>query len=238
MAKTEGRKIVLLTALLLHILALVLLIIAFITPYWVISWPRVYSGFRKIGMWEVCFAGYRIPNDPAMKSYHGCWWIIAPELYQIRSWIMPPWFIIVQILMTISVVIEILSLIFLLMIWSTTSSRDNSGIGKRRAPFNLVQGATIITIITCCVKAVAVIMFGLAFKYDPFWLPNHEINYPHVSYGLAICSTFISIFSSMAHRVYRNIVRREYLQPSAKDQSSFPMASLYNTSKDSSSSVI
>jgi len=227
----------LLTALLLHLLALVLLIIAFITPYWVISWPRVYSGFRKIGLWEVCFAGYRIPRDPSMKSYHGCWWILAPELHSIRSWIMPPWFIVVQILMTISIVIELLSLIFLLMIWTRTGSSDNSGIGKRRAPFNLVQGATIITIVTCCVKSVAVIMFGLAFWYDPFWLPQHTINYPHVSYGLAICSAFISIFSSMAHRVYRNIVRREYLQPTTKDQSSFPMASLYTT-KDSSSSVI
>lgn len=59
------------------------------------------------------------------------------------------WFIVVQILMTISVVIELISMIFLLMIWCTTASSDSSGIGKRRAPFNLVQGATIITIITC-----------------------------------------------------------------------------------------
>lgn len=226
--KMEGKRIVLLTALLLHLLALFLLIISFITPYWAISWPRVYSGFRKIGLWEVCFAGYRIPRDPLMKSYHGCWWILAPELYQIRSWIMPPWFIIIQILITVSVVIELICMIFLLMIWVRTKSSDNTGTAKRRAPFNLVQGATVITIVTCCIKSVCVIMFGLAFRFDPFWLPNQEINYPHVSYGLAITSTFVSIFSSMAHRVYRNIVRKEYLQPSVKD-SSFPLSSMYDS---------
>jgi len=89
MARTEGQRLVLLTALLVNAFGLINLIIAFITPYWAISWPRVYSGFRKIGLWEACFAGLRIEQDPSQKSYHGCWWILSPELYAIRSWIMP-----------------------------------------------------------------------------------------------------------------------------------------------------
>jgi hypothetical protein len=189
------------------------LIIAFITPYWVISWPRVYSPFRKVGLWEACFAGQILDRDPLQKSYHGCWWILAPELYDIRDWIMPPWFVVVQILITISLVIEFVALIFNIRVWLHTSGHDKSGLGRRRAPFNIVQAMTYITIITTVLKAIAVIMFGLGFKYDWFWLPNPEINYPHFSYGLAILSTFFSFFSAIAHVQFRNIVQEEYHQP-------------------------
>jgi hypothetical protein len=209
MARTEGKRLVLLTALALDIFALIVLVIAFITPYWVISWARVYSPFRRMGLWEACFYGLIIDRDPTQKAYHGCWWILAPELQNIRDWIMPPWFIVVQILMSFSVFIEILVVIFDLMLWISTSRNESSGLGKRRARYDLVQAATYIAIITSSMKTIAVIMFGLGFNYDPFWLPKREINYPHISYGLAILSAFFSIFASMAHMVHRRIVRED-----------------------------
>ena len=72
-----------------NIISLILLLTAFVSPYWVVSWPRVYSPFKKVGLWEICFAGMVLEMDPAQKAYHGCWWIIAPEFKSIRSWIMP-----------------------------------------------------------------------------------------------------------------------------------------------------
>jgi len=56
-------------------------------------------------------------------------------------------------------------------------------------------------------------MFGLGAEYDQYWMPNPEYNYPHFSYGLAIISAFCTIFSSMAHQVYRGIVLKEYRKP-------------------------
>jgi hypothetical protein len=209
----EGKRYVLLTALCLNVFSLACLIIAFITPYWYISWPRVYSGFKKIGLWEVCFAGFYIGRNPSTRSYHGCWWILAPEFQSIRNLVMPPWFIIVQILITVCLVIEIINLIFVVIIWIRTRSYDSSGLGKRRAPFNLVQAATVITITTTVLKVISVLMFGLGAEYDINWMPNQNINYPHVSYGLAIVSTFMSMFGSTAHQVFRSIVREEYQQP-------------------------
>jgi len=85
----QGKRYVLLTALILDIFSFLCLVFAFCTPYWYISWPRVYSGFRNIGLWEVCFAGMLLERDPRQQSYHGCWWILAPELYWIRGWMMP-----------------------------------------------------------------------------------------------------------------------------------------------------
>jgi hypothetical protein len=218
MALWEGKRYILLTAFILNLLSVACLFIAFVTPYWYISWPRVYSGFRRIGLWEVCFYGMLLPRDPSQKSYYGCWWILAPELHNIRDWVMPPWFIIVQILITVSLLIEIVNLVIVLIIWGRTGSYDKSGIGKRRVPFTLVQAATIITILTSVLKVISVIMFGLGAEFDIDWMPNHEINYPHVSYGLAILSAFFTIFASMGHRVFRGIIRHEYLQPSVAQE--------------------
>jgi len=159
-----------------------------------------------------------LPRDPSQKSYYGCWWILAPELYNIRDWVMPPWFIIVQILITVSLLIEVINLVLVLIIWGRTGSYDKSGIGKRRVPFRFVQAATIITILTSVLKVISLLMFGLGAEFDINWMPNPEINYPHVSYGLAIMSAFFTIFSSMGLRVFRGIVREEYLQPSVAQQ--------------------
>jgi len=62
-------------------------------------------------------------------------------------------------------------------------------------------------------KVFSVIMFGLAAEFDQYWMPDPEINYPHISYGMAILSGFFTIFSSMAHQVFRGIVLKEYRQP-------------------------
>lgn len=212
----EGKRYVLLSALCLDAFSLICLIIAFITPYWWISWPRVYSGFKRVGLWEICFAGYYIDRDPSHRSYHGCWWILAPEFQRIRSLMMPPWFIIVQIFITVCLCIEILNLILVVLIWIQTSTFDSSGLGKRRAPFTLVQTTMVISITTTVLKVLSVLMFGLGAEFDINWMPNREINYPHVSYGLTIVSAFATIFGSMAHQVFRNISKEEYQQPAVE----------------------
>ena len=85
----EGKRIVFLGACALNLAGFVCLLVAFASPYWVVSWPRVYSGFKKTGLWEACFAGLVIARDPSQKAYHGCWWILSPEYKRIRDWLMP-----------------------------------------------------------------------------------------------------------------------------------------------------
>lgn len=221
----QGKRYVLLTALILDALSFASLIVAFSTPYWYISWPRVYSGFRKIGLWEACFAGLTLDRDPTQKSYHGCWWILAPELWHIRQWVMPPWFVVVQILMTICCCIEAVNLVIVILIWLRTSRKDKSGHGERRPSICRVLTTMIIAITTTIMKVISVIMFGLGAEYDQYWMPNPEYNYPHFSYGMAIISAFSTIFSSMAHQVYHGIVLKEYRQPAMQRG---PLRASYN----------
>jgi len=79
-------------------------------------------------------------------------------------------------------------------------------------------------------KVISVIMFGLGAEYDQYWMPDPEINYPHISYGMAILSCFGTIFSSMAHQVYRGIVLKEYRQPAIETAGlqRGPLRSSYN----------
>lgn len=221
----EGRRIVLTTALILNFVGLVCLFVAFASPYWVVSWPRVYSGFKKTGLWETCFAGLVLERDPTQKAYHGCWWILAPEYKRIREWIMPWWFIITQIVITCTLLMEICAIIILFYIYKKTGKDAKSGVGKQQVSFKMVQTTTIITIVSAILKACTVILFGVAVYKDRMWMPDPHLNYMSWSYGLAIISTFFSIFSSIAHVVFSRITKQAYYEPPSMAHASFASTS-------------
>lgn len=70
-------------------LSLVLVFIAFTTPYWLASDPRVYSAqLLRLGLWETCFRSFAHPGDLNMeKFYVGCRWIFAYEYNTLRDFI-------------------------------------------------------------------------------------------------------------------------------------------------------
>ncbi|KAK8778102.1 hypothetical protein V5799_020557 [Amblyomma americanum] len=55
-------------------MSLVLVFIAFTTPYWLASDPRVYSAqLLRLGLWETCFRSFADPRDLNMEKYYvGC----------------------------------------------------------------------------------------------------------------------------------------------------------------------
>ncbi|ELU13586.1 hypothetical protein CAPTEDRAFT_31263, partial [Capitella teleta] len=201
----------------LNVVGFICLFIAFASPYWVVSWPRVYSGFKRTGLWETCFAGLIINRDPTQKAYHGCWWILAPEYMRIREWIMPWWFIITQIIITCALVAEAIDVIILIYVYMYTAGQSATGRGKKRAPFKLIQTTTIITI-----TSSTLILFGVAVYVDRMWMPEPHLNYMSWSYGLALLSTFFSIFSTIAHFAFRRIALKEFYEPPNLSQPMMP----------------
>ncbi|KAH8856346.1 PMP-22/EMP/MP20/Claudin tight junction [Schistosoma japonicum] len=79
--------------------AFVFLLISFVTPYWLQSWPRLHTPFLRLGLWEFCVNGFVQRLDPNMISYYGCWWILSPYMRNIFTDLVP------FILLFISVVI-------------------------------------------------------------------------------------------------------------------------------------
>jgi len=210
----EGKRFVFEFALICNICALILVFLSFVSPFWIVSWPRVYTPFKKIGLWEICLAGLILDMDPTQKSYHGCWWILAPEFTQIKQWLMPPWFVWTQVAVTFCFVAEMLIVGLMTFIYIRTGQTQRDTETKRRKdPFILVNIAAISTLTYACVMSVTVIMFGIMFKVDKNWFPYPELNYLSWSYGLAIVSSFFSIGASIALFVYVAIIRQEMREP-------------------------
>lgn len=186
---------------------------AFVSPYWIVSWPRVYSGFKRIGLWEACFAGLVLETDRSTKAYHGCWWILAPEFWEIRGWLMPGWFIFTQVAVTVCLVAQAVGFFINFLIWLKTGGRQKDGQYKKKESIKLLATSTWITIITSFLMVGVTITFAVAFAADKFWLPNPFFNYLSWSYGLAVVSTFLSILTLICHITYTMIVHEEAKNP-------------------------
>jgi len=207
-----GKKVVFEAGYGLQIIALILLFVAFVTAYWIECWPRVHSGFRNIGLWQVCLAGLILEADISMKSYHGCWWLLSTEFRDIRSWVNPWWFVLTQITVTLCILAQIVNAV-LMGILLSKSGEHKMGSKYKRNPLLLVHIGFGITFVTAVVMFVTVLLFGLAFYLDRRWLPMHHLNYPSWSFGCAVMSTIFSVFASIAQFMYVKIVRQEQREP-------------------------
>ena len=45
----EGKRFIYEVGMLCNFVSAICVFIAFCSPYWIISWPRVHSGFKRIG---------------------------------------------------------------------------------------------------------------------------------------------------------------------------------------------
>lgn len=214
----EGKRFVYETSMLCNIIALVLTLIAFCSPYWIVSWPRVFSQFKRIGLWEVCLAGMVLEMDPAQKSYHGCWWILAPEFKNITGWLMPPWFVWTQVIVTFCFVAQMCIVGLQVFVWFRTGmTQRDPKVKVRRDPYELINITCIATFVTGVVLGVTVVLFAVMFKTDRNWIPNPNLNYLSWSYGLAVLSAFFMSFASIGLFTDVAINRKEMRLPPKAD---------------------
>lgn len=76
-------------AFICSIVSLLLVFIAFASPFWYKSWSRVHSPLANVGMWHICLSGWVKPRDPQLRSYVGCWWIHSTFFEEVWDDIMP-----------------------------------------------------------------------------------------------------------------------------------------------------
>jgi hypothetical protein len=172
-----------------HIICFVLCIIGFGTTHWYepedLKDPQ--NQLKRIGLWEACFDGYEHTSDLIGKKYYGCWWIFHKEYSYIRDWLMPPWFVAVQTMMTFAVVL--LVILFALMALS---------IGNL---FGLRLSSFLSVLQTCCL-AISVTVFAVMIGVDRSWMPRWDLNMLSWSFGLVTTSAFFSAFESIAIVTY------------------------------------
>ncbi|XP_064652427.1 uncharacterized protein LOC135503068 [Lineus longissimus] len=188
-------------------------IIAFCTPNWLVSWPRIHSGFRRIGLWEVCFNGYVQPWDYTMQSYVGCWWILSTHFLEIRFWLLPAWFVFIQVLMTISIIMDIgilvLSIAMAVLRVKNKTANLRKGFHGRHG-IKMMKVCIAFGFLTTIFFFVVSVLLAI-YSEDPLWMPQPTINKFSWSYGLGILSGFAGTFCALAYLFeMRSMMRDEH----------------------------
>ena len=43
-------------------ISLITSLVAYVTPFWIISWPAANNPFKRLGIWEACFDNFVFPQ--------------------------------------------------------------------------------------------------------------------------------------------------------------------------------
>ena len=81
-----------------------LLLMAFASPYWLVSWEDTQSPFKNMGLWEFCFYKFRHPDYQFDKLFTGCHALYGNEYRLIREKLLPGWLMVVQLFVTIALI--------------------------------------------------------------------------------------------------------------------------------------
>uniref|UniRef100_A0A023G4G7 Putative conserved plasma membrane protein n=1 Tax=Amblyomma triste TaxID=251400 RepID=A0A023G4G7_AMBTT len=200
-----GRK----AAYLFAAMSLVLVFIAFTTPYWLASDPRVYSAqLLRLGLWETCFRSFADPRDLNKEKYYvGCRWIFAYEYNTLRDFIEIPFFVAVQVFFTIGFTLLLLACVLLLAMHICLPSARTHQLLK-------VVIALLVASAVC--NTIAVIVFG-ARGDGRDWMPDPDHNFLSWSFALGVIGAFCTyvaavLFAVDSRRMARKLDEQEHQQ--------------------------
>ncbi|THD24667.1 PMP-22/EMP/MP20/Claudin tight junction [Fasciola hepatica] len=176
-------------------------IMCFVTPYWLQSWSRLHTPFQRLGLWEFCLKGYIQRLDTNMVSYYDCWWILSPYYSAIFPNLVPFWFLIIQVLMSIALALQVV-LFVLLIVYLCERIRH---VERRAFALRMMCVGHSLTV---CAIFPSVLVFGINYT-DPDWMPQPKFNWPSWSFGLAILSGFGALFSALCFGLMDREMRRD-----------------------------
>ncbi|KAJ8321660.1 hypothetical protein KUTeg_000131 [Tegillarca granosa] len=175
-------------ALIFSIVSVVFLVSAFASPYWVESFQKADNKFVKCGLWEFCFNDYTFWKDYNGKRYKGCWYIFSQQYRNIWEWLSPPWFISVQVMVSVCLLIDVVAtFILILMVIGTFPEFLHSVV---------FFGISFAYFFQVFLAFIAMVVFGV-FKEDRQWVPRPDQNYLSWSYGFFVISAIFALFSGL-----------------------------------------
>ncbi|KAI8776886.1 hypothetical protein BgiMline_035150 [Biomphalaria glabrata] len=191
MALKRAKRFIANFGLAFTICAFLCLIVAFATPHWLERFPhkRMSKVFVRMGLWEACFNDWTYYKDYLSKHYNGCWWIFHFEYKPVWGWLNPPWFLAIQIMITLGLILQFVTVIMNIMYYVRCLPRE-----KERKH---VLSTSVMMWIAFFLIATSVTIFGIKADIDRQWLPNPDSNFLSWSFGFAALSGFFSIFAAM-----------------------------------------
>ncbi|KAK3087052.1 hypothetical protein FSP39_001046 [Pinctada imbricata] len=188
---TERVNCLLIGALVFCAAGLLFFIIGFSTPHWLEADERyqIQSGFKKLGLWEACFKDWTYFKDYNGKQYNGCWWIFSYEYRPIWQWLNPPWFLAIQVLMTLTLLLELVTVVLLILYVIRVFPASSNYVG--------LFATAIMALLSGIVTAICMVIFGTKSVVDRQWIENPDKNYLSWSFGLIVLSGFLILFGGM-----------------------------------------
>uniref|UniRef100_A0A1A9V241 Uncharacterized protein n=1 Tax=Glossina austeni TaxID=7395 RepID=A0A1A9V241_GLOAU len=182
----------------LSAVAFSLFLVAFATPYWLVTDGRLKNPrFTNLGLWEVCFRSFQDIHRFFDTEFKGCMWVFEEEYYIIHDFLLPGFYIAVQLFATLCFVTCLIALPLTLSFLRT--SRDDD-----RYVFLLLTIGSF-QVLASIFGLLAVIIFG-AKGDSRDWMPHWQNNDMGWSFALAVIG---SSFLMPAGVMYIVEARRE-----------------------------
>ncbi|EDW61233.1 uncharacterized protein kune [Drosophila virilis] len=170
-----------------------LFVIAFATPYWLVTDGRLQNPrFTNLGLWEVCFNQFQDIHRFYDTRFTGCMWVFEEEYYIIHDFLLPGFYIAVQLFATLCFVMCLLALPLTLSFLRTSRDDDRYVV-------------LLLTIGTCQVLGsifgfIAVVIFG-AKGDSRDWMPGWQNNDMGWSFALAVVGAVMLLPAGILYMV-------------------------------------
>ncbi|CAG9575835.1 unnamed protein product [Danaus chrysippus] len=156
------------------------LLLSFAGPYWIQSYPEMFSSFKHMGLWEYCFDRFRFPAYQYDKYFDGCHYIFGSELYTIREYLLPGWLMAVQSFVTLGLMFSFTSQVLLACVIIRMPLRT-----VLRYEWIFVSAAFVLVALSSLFLFLAVAIFG-GNCYRRDWLLYPSFNVLSWSYAFAV----------------------------------------------------
>lgn len=173
--------------------SLILFVIAFATPYWLVTDGRLQNPrFTNLGLWEVCFNNFQDIHRFYDTRFTGCLWVFEEEYYIIHDFLLPGFYIAVQLFATLCFVMCLLALPLTLGFLRTSRDDDRYVV-------------LLLTIGTCQVLGsifgfIAVVIFG-AKGDSRDWMPGWQNNDMGWSFAFAVVGAVMLLPAGILYMV-------------------------------------
>lgn len=200
-------------ALAFYIFASIFIIIAFVSPYWLVTDGKMNNPkFIKIGLWQVCLNGFEDVHHWYDTIFSSCWWIFEEEYYIIHDTLLPGFFVATQFFYTIALCCVILSM-FLSYLYMKKDRDDDNYLTL------LVTLGTVI-VIGGFSGIISVVTFG-ARGDGRDWMPNWEHNDLGWAYAFGVIGVVLMLPAGILFLVearvqkYKRLHEMQSREPSA-----------------------
>ncbi|XP_016932672.2 uncharacterized protein kune [Drosophila suzukii] len=180
-------------ALGVSVFSVLLFVIAFSTPYWLVTDGRLNNPrFTNLGLWEVCFKNFQDIHRFYDNRFNGCMWVFEEEYYIIHDFLLPGFYISVQIFATLCFVMCLIT-VPLTIAFLRTSRDDDRYMG-------LLLAIGSCQVVGSVFGFIAVVVFG-AKGDSRDWMPGWQNNDMGWSFALGVVGAVLLLPAGVLYMV-------------------------------------